>query len=252
MTSVAAPGAGVRELFDANARTYDRVNTMLSFGLDARWRRWAAARTVSAGVAGDVARVGGREAVHVLDAFAGTGLVGLEEAALGADVTLADVSPRMLEVAQARAVRRGLHVSAVDCDLTGSLAEMPGAPFDAVSVGFGVRYLDDPVAVLARLCTVVRPGGRLVLLEVVEPEPSPLSRLGSFYFFHVVPAVASALTGHPELYRRLAETTHAIGDPPRFVDLAVRAGFCVEEVRLMGLGMIVGVVASKPTGPSPA
>lgn len=235
MTQAAAPQTGVRELFDANAETYDRVNTLLSFGLDERWRRWAASRAAA-----------GECTARVLDAFAGTGLVGLEAAALGADVTLADISSRMLDVARERASRRGLNVRTLDIDLTGSLADMPGAPFDAVTIGFGVRYLDDPVAVLEGLSAAMKPGGRLVLLDVVEPEPSLAARIGGFYFFHVVPLVARAITGQRELYERLGETTHAIGDPPRFAGLPAKAGFEVDEVCLMGLGMIVGVVATKP------
>ena len=226
---------GVRELFDANAPTYDRVNSIISLGLDARWRDWAARRAV------------GRPGARVLDAFAGTGLVGLRAAELGAQVTLADVSPRMLAVVERRAAERGLRVTTALADLDRGTPEVPGAPFDAVTVVFGLRYLDDPAATIGALSNLLANGGVLVAMDFVEPDGGLLSRLAAFYFFHVLPVIARTLAGRRELYDRLLQTTHAMGPASHMVALVEAAGLEAIEVRRMGFGLVLGVVGRPRT-----
>jgi demethylmenaquinone methyltransferase / 2-methoxy-6-polyprenyl-1,4-benzoquinol methylase len=222
-----------RELFDTNADTYDRVNTFISFGLDSRWRRWAAYEAVS----GPGARV--------LDAFAGTGLVGLRCAALGADVTLADVSPRMLEVASTRAAKAGVGLRIALTDLTAPDSRPPGAPFDAITMVFGARYVDDPARVIGGLSRLLSPDGRFVLVDFVEPDGSLLSRLAAVYFFGVLPRIASVLAGHRELYDRLVATTHDMGSAAHLISLAEDAGLEISETRTMGFGLVCGIVGRR-------
>jgi demethylmenaquinone methyltransferase/2-methoxy-6-polyprenyl-1,4-benzoquinol methylase len=229
-------GQGVRELFDANAETYDRVNSIVSFGLDRFWRRWVARKAVE----GDVVRA------RVLDAFAGTGLVGLETAALGALVTLADESPGMLSVAQRRARRRGLQVGFVMADLTSVSRRLPASPFDAITIAFGVRYLQDPATVIRGLSAILRPRGKVILLDFCEPRPGPVASVAAFYFFHVLPRIAGLLAGDRQLYDMLTATTRALGGPDSLPALAVEAGLEVVETRTMGFGLVVGVVARRP------
>ncbi len=109
--SAAGVGTAVGGLFDRSADRYDRINTAITFGQDRRWRRWAARSVVR------------RPGLRVLDACAGTGLVGLEAARLGARVTLADVSPGMLARARERAAARRLDVSICLVDLADPQAE---------------------------------------------------------------------------------------------------------------------------------
>ena len=225
--------AEVRELFDRNAATYDRVNTAISLGLDARWRGWAARRAVV------------RRGARVLDAFAGTGLVGLRAASLGAEVTLADESRGMLAIAEERARREGLDVRVVRTDLAAEPLAVPGAPFDAITMVFGARYLEDPVRVVGSLSRLLRDGGTLVLVDFVQPRPSVLSRLAGFYFFHVLPRLAGALAGHRELYDRLVTSTRAMGPPENLVRIALKAGLDVTETRAMGFGLVLGLVAQR-------
>jgi len=249
MSSEPSPGTDdVRVLFDANARTYDRVNSIISLGLDARWRDWVARRAIAETAAP------GRPA-RVLDAFAGTGLVGIRAAQLGAEVTLADFSPRMLAVAREHAASRGVRVHCVAEDLTGDPAtwgsELDG-PFDTVTMVFGVRYLDDPSAVIAGLATRLGERGRIVVMDFVDPQHGLLSRLAAVYFFHVLPRVASALAGHGELYDRLTATTHAIRGREELERVVGDAGLTVAETRVMGFGLVVGIVAhSEQPAPKP-
>lgn len=238
MTDTAHTSA--RELFDSNAETYDRVNTIMSLGIDARWRGWVVRHAVS--VPGE----------RVLDAFAGTGLVGLEAARRGAHVTLADVSPGMLAVATRRARKRGLHVDAVTIDLEAKPSDVPGAPFDAITMAFGARYLTEPVHVIRGLSMLLAGGGRFVLMDVVEPDDGIVSRLASLYFFRILPVIAGTLVGHRELYDRLTSSTHAMGRRERLLGLITAAGLEVTETAVMGGGLIVGVVARRAAGESEA
>lgn len=221
-----------RRLFDTNAGTYDRVNTVISLGLDARWRRWVARQAAE------------RPGARVLDAFAGTGRVGLEAAALGADVTLADASPGMLDVAIAEAKARGLTVRSALVDLTtGDLPFVPGS-FDAVTVSFGVRYLDRPTEVLRDLGRLLAPGGRLVVLEFTRPGRGLVSSAAGFYFFRVLPRLAGAVAGRRELYDYLTSSTMAVGHADDLVRIVQSAGFDVQSRRTFGFGLVTGLVGA--------
>ncbi len=221
-----------QKLFDDNASTYDRVNTIISLGLDARWRDWVARQAAT------------RPGARVLDAFAGTGLVGLRAASRGARVMLADISPGMLAVATHRASKRKLHVSCVTTDLTTDSVSVPGAPFDAITMVFGVRYLDDPSAVIRNLSGLLAEDGRFVVMEFVDPEGGFLSRIASFYFFRVLPRIAGALAGRRELYQRLTSTTRAIRGRESLERIVSDAGLTIAETRVMGFGLVVGIVAT--------
>jgi demethylmenaquinone methyltransferase/2-methoxy-6-polyprenyl-1,4-benzoquinol methylase len=227
-----SPG-DLRKLFDENARTYDRVNTVISLGLDSRWREWVARRAVE------------RPRVRVLDAFAGTGLVGLKAAALGAQVTLADISPGMLAVAADRARRLGLRIACVTTDLAGPTVSVPGAPFGAITMVFGVRYLSDPSAVMKRLSELLADGGAFVVMDFVEPNGGLISRLAGFYFFHILPYVAGLLAGRRELYRQLTATTRALHSRGHLEEIVRDAGLEIHEVGEMGFGLVVGIVGIK-------
>jgi len=217
-------------LFDANADTYDRVNSIVSLGLDARWRDWAARRAVV------------RFDARVLDAFAGTGRVGLRAAELGARVTLADISPGMLAVASRRAQEKGLRADTVVIDLTADPPCVDG-PFDALTVMWGLRYLADPAATLRRLAALVVPGGRVIVVDFVEPTGGLLTRMAAVYFFHVLPWIAGALAGRQRLYDELTTTTHAMGSREHLMFLMSEAGLEIVEQKAMGFGLVIGLTA---------
>lgn len=228
--------AQARRLFDDNARTYDPVNTVVSLGLDSRWHDWAARRAVTS------------SGVRVLDAFAGTGGVGLRAARLGGQVTLADVSPKMLDVAARRARDRGVSVRTVVADLTAGSPDV-GGPFDVMTLMWGLRYLSDPATTLRNLARLVAPGGRVVVVEFVEPDRGVVSRMAAWYFFRVLPRIASALAGRGQLYRELTATTHAMGTRENLLGVVRAAGLDVVERRVMGFGLVLGLVAVVPATP---
>ena len=240
MAGVGLPVAAFRP--DPNR--YDRINTAITFGQDRRWRRWAARSVVR------------RPGLRVLDACAGTGLVGLEAARLGARVTLADVRPGMLARACRRAAGR-LDVSTCLVDLAGppaaaDLANPSAAArlgdFDGVTLAFGLRYFDDPVAVMRRLAAALRPDGELVLLEAVLPDGGLVARGASLYFFHVAPRLALLLGGRRELYDRLTASVRALGTATNVAEVLAAAGFEVVRRRRFVGGLVIGVVARRTRG----
>jgi demethylmenaquinone methyltransferase/2-methoxy-6-polyprenyl-1,4-benzoquinol methylase len=225
----ATTSESARALFDANAGTYDRVNSIITFGLDRRWRRWAA-----------------RRAPRILDAFAGSGLISCEWAARGAEVTAADISPRMLALARERTAAAGLRLAAVEVDLAGP--DRPAPPwlphtFAAVTLGFGLRYVAEPAAVLRDLVTTLAPGGAIVLLEAVRPPAGLIGAVAAFYFFSVAPRLATRLAGRGELYARLTESVREIGSAADLRRIVESAGLTVVETRRFAAGLVVGIVA---------
>ena len=119
-----------------------------------------------------------------------------------------------------------------------------------MTVVFGVRYLDDPASVLARLARLLGPGGRVVVVDFVGPGPSVLSRAAWFYFSRILPGLAGALAHRRELYDRLLDTTRDMGgrDGPALA-IVREAGLEPDLERPMGFGLVLGVEAVQaPSG----
>ena len=170
-----APEA-VRSMFDRIAPVYDAMNRVMTAGLDLRWRRLAAS---------EVVRPGDR----VLDAACGTGDLALADHRAGAlEVTGLDFSPRMLERARRKAP--GLRF------VEGDLLALPFADgsFDAATVGFGVRNVSDLELALRELRRVLRPGGRLAILEITRPR-GLLRPFFTLWFDRLVPLLGRLLPG---------------------------------------------------------
>jgi len=163
-------------MFDRIAPVYDTMNRVMTAGLDGRWRRLTAETAV---------RPGNR----VLDAACGTGDLAIADRRAGAaHVTGLDFSEQML----ARARRKAADVEWVQGDLLALPFE--DGSFDAATVGFGVRNVDDLSLALRELRRVLRPGGRLAILEITQPR-GPLKPFFSLWFDRVVPLLGKALPG---------------------------------------------------------
>src|SRR5215475_3579750 len=184
------PADSVRAMFDRIAGVYDVMNTVMTAGLHHRWRERAV----------DLARVG--PASRALDVASGTGDLAIELARRGTDVIGSDFSEKML--AKARAKAPGLRWEQAD-----ALAlPYPDDAFDAATVGFGARNFSDLERGLREMVRVVRPGGRVVVLEITTPERPPLSTFFNLWFDRAVPALgriagdASAYTYLPSSVKR--------------------------------------------------
>jgi len=208
----------VRGMFDRIARIYDPLNTAMSAGLHHSWRERAADRAELA--PGDTA----------LDACCGTGDLALALARRvgpGGTVTGSDFSERMLELARGKAARRG--VAGVRFEW-GDALDLPyeDATFDAVTVGFGVRNFADVERGVTELARVLRPGGRLVILEITQPRRPPLSTFFALWFDRIVP-VLGTLAGDREAYSYLPQSVKRFPAPEGLAAIMDRAG--LERIR---------------------
>jgi demethylmenaquinone methyltransferase/2-methoxy-6-polyprenyl-1,4-benzoquinol methylase len=207
-------------MFDRIAPVYDAMNRVMTAGLDVRWRRLAAASAV-------------RPGDRVLDAACGTGDLALAAVDAGArEVVGVDFSPRMLE----RARRKSTAVEWVQ----GDLLQLPftEGSFDAATVGFGIRNVEDLEGGLRELRRVLRPGGRLVVLEITRPR-GPLRPFFTLWFDRVVPLLGRVLPGG-RAYAYLPASVRRFPVAEELADLLGRSGFADVGFRLLG-GSIVAL-----------
>ena len=202
-----APDA-VRSMFDRISPVYDAMNRTMTMGLDQRWRRATVAAVVQPGD-------------RVLDACCGTGDLAVAALQAGATVTGLDFSERMLE----RARRKSDEIDWVQ----GDAEKLPfeDASFDAATVGFGVRNLADLERGLTELRRVLRPGGRVAILEITRPSGllAPFYRL---WFDGFVPLLGKVLPGG-SAYTYLPASVRRFPGPDQLAGLLRGAGF--EDVR---------------------
>jgi demethylmenaquinone methyltransferase/2-methoxy-6-polyprenyl-1,4-benzoquinol methylase len=211
------PAEGVRAMFDRIAPVYDAMNRTMTAGLDRRWRRKTADAVVRPGDA-------------VLDACCGTGDLAIACARAGGRVTGLDFSERMLE----RARRKAPELDWV----SGDLLALPfaDASFDAGTVGFGVRNVDDLERALAELRRVLRGGGRLGILEITRPH-GILAPFYRFWFDAVVPLLGKLLPGG-SAYTYLPASVRRFPGPEELAQLIGRAGFADVRFRTFAGGIV--------------
>jgi len=211
-----APDA-VRTMFDRISPVYDAMNRTMTLGLDQRWRRATAEAAV-------------RPGDRVLDACCGTGDLAVAAKAAGGRVIGLDFSARMLE----RARGKSGEIEWVQ----GDALELPfgNATFDAATVGFGARNLDDLERGLAELRRVVRPGGRLAILEITRPRGvlAPFYRL---WFDQLVPLLGRVLPGG-SAYTYLPASVRRFPGPEELAELLRSAGFENVRWRLFAGGIV--------------
>jgi demethylmenaquinone methyltransferase/2-methoxy-6-polyprenyl-1,4-benzoquinol methylase len=200
-------------MFDRVASHYDTLNSVMTAGLHHRWRERAADRAELA--PGDSA----------LDVCCGTGDLALELAqrvAPGGHVIGCDFSEPMLDLARDKARERDTNGVRFEWADALSLPYDAGR-FDAVTVGFGVRNLANLERGLGEMRRVLRPGGRLVVLEITQPTRPPLSTFFSLWFDRIVPMLG-ALSEESEAYSYLPESVRSFPGPQRLGELMDRAG----------------------------
>jgi demethylmenaquinone methyltransferase/2-methoxy-6-polyprenyl-1,4-benzoquinol methylase len=207
-------------MFDRIAPVYDVMNRVMTAGLDVRWRRLAAEAAV-------------RKGDRVLDAACGTGDLAIADLKAGAGrVTGLDFSEKMLERARAK------HAS-IEW-LRGDMLALPFADetFDAATVGFGVRNVENLELGLSELRRVLRPAGRLAILEITQPRGA-LRPFYSLWFDRVVPLLGKVLPGG-DAYTYLPASVKRFPTAERLAELLREAGFGEVRFTLMG-GSIVAL-----------
>ena len=184
----------VRAMFDRIPGPYDLMNSVMTAGLHHRWRERAA----------DLAALSPGD--RALDVATGTGDLAIELASRGATVVGSDFSEGMLDVARRKS-------PALQWEQGNALAlPYPDASFDASTVGFGARNFSDLAQGMREMARVVRPGGRVVVLEITTPQKPPLSTFFSLWFDRIVPLLGK-LADEPEAYTYLPSSVKRFPAP---------------------------------------
>ena len=198
--------ADVAAMFDGVAKRYDLFNTVLSLGQVYRWRRAA------------VAAVAPRPGQRILDLAAGTGTSSAALAEHGAFVVASDISLGMLQ--QGRLQQPDLDFVAGDA----LSLPFPDDTFDAVTISYGLRNVEDTRAALTEMLRVTRPGGRVVIAEFSTPTWSPFRHVYNNYLVAALPRIAK-LSSNPVAYGYLAESILSWPDQRGLADLMGDAGW---------------------------
>jgi demethylmenaquinone methyltransferase/2-methoxy-6-polyprenyl-1,4-benzoquinol methylase len=218
--------ARVAGVFSSVAARYDLMNDLMSGGLHRVWKAFT------------VALAGVREGDRVLDVAAGSGDLALQfakRAGTSGEVWLTDINRAMLSVGRDRLLDRGLLFPAVQCDA--ERLPFPSDYFDCVSVAFGLRNMTRKGAALAEMQRVLRPGGRLLVLEFSRVW-RPLAKVYDWYSFRVLPWLGRKVAGDEAAYRYLAESIRMHPDQENLKSMMEQAGLADVEYFNLSAGVV--------------
>jgi demethylmenaquinone methyltransferase/2-methoxy-6-polyprenyl-1,4-benzoquinol methylase len=216
----------VRRVFDSVAERYDVMNDLMSLGLHRAWKAFAVS----------VARP--RAGERVLDVAAGSGDLAAalsRKTQPGGEVWITDINHRMLERGRDRLLDEGMAAPAVQCDA--ERLPFPSGYFDCVTVGFGLRNMTRKEAALAEMARVLKPGGRLMVLEFSKVW-KPLGRAYDLYSFKVLPWLGDKVAGDADAYRYLAESIRQHPDQATLAAMLRDAGLSKVEVFNLAAGVV--------------
>lgn len=204
----------VARMFDSISGNYDFLNHFLSLGIDIRWRKKA------------VKLLEAEKPKMILDVATGTGDFAIQTLSLNPDKVIGiDISEGMLEVGRKKMMDRGYDAQ-IEL-LSGDSENLPFEQnkFDAVIVAFGVRNFENLEKGLAEMHRVLKPGGRMVVLEFSKPRMFPFKQLYNFYFTFILPKIGKLISKDPAAYTYLPESVQAFPDGDNFLGILNRLGF---------------------------
>jgi demethylmenaquinone methyltransferase/2-methoxy-6-polyprenyl-1,4-benzoquinol methylase len=216
----------VGAVFDRVAERYDLMNDLMSLGLHRLWKAFA------------VSTVRPRPGERMLDVASGSGDLAralARRVSPGGEVWLTDINRSMLEHGRDRMLDAGLVAPAVQCDAEG--LPFPPGHFDCVTVAFGLRNMTHKDRALAEMTRVLKPGGRLVVLEFSKVW-KPLERAYDAYSFRVLPWLGQRVVGDAAAYRYLAESIRMHPDQQTLAGMLAEAGLSRVEVFNLAAGVV--------------
>ena len=229
----------IQQMFDGIAPDYDRLNHLMSLGVDRSWRRRALREIV----------VPGRSR-EILDIACGTGDFSIAIARKlpsGGRVTGLDLSEGMLAVMRRKVEKAGL-ARTISC-MQGDSETMPFADgsFDVATIAFGIRNFEHREAALQEILRVLRPGGRLVILELSVPENKLLRWCYNLYFMHFVPWIGGLISGDKAAYKYLPASVQQFPGRREWTATMVRCGYTQVRHKAFTFGLCRMYVGEKKT-----
>ena len=222
-------------MFDAIAPKYDLLNHVLSGGLDRRWRARA------------IRELGLPPGARVLDLCTGTADLALAAVQNGGNVTVVgvDFAGQMLRLARAKIAALGLgrRIRLVRGD--GTRIPLSAQSCDAATIGFGIRNVVEPSRALAEIARVLRPGGRLAILEFGQPRLPGLRTLYSWYFRYLLPLVGRTVSKHQSAYSYLPASVGTFPSPAEFSAILAATGFSQVRAVPLSLGIVYLYIAER-------
>ncbi len=216
---------GIRELFDDIAVKYDRFNHISSFGADRSWRRKAVREIADT-----------KTPIRVLDVATGTAdfaIAVTRKAAAGTQVTGIDLSEGMLEVGRAKCQGLPIELEVGDAENL----RFEDETFDRVCVAFGVRNFENLMQGLREMRRVLKPGGKLVILELSYPKNRLIFSFYKFYSLKVLPKIGAGMTGNTGAFTYLPDSILKFPLPEKFIPMLREAGFSTVRARQFMFGV---------------
>jgi len=217
----------VATMFNNISKTYDFLNHFLSLGIDIIWRKKA------------IGELKQDKPQLILDVATGTGDFAFEALQIlkPERITGVDISSGMLEIAAEKIKKRGLG-DKFEVKLGDSEKLLfNDNSFDAVTVAYGVRNFENLEKGLSDMLRVLKPGGKVVVLEFSKPKSFPIKQLYSFYFHYVTPAIGKIFSKDNSAYKYLPESVEAFPDGKRFTDLMEKVGYRNTKNRPLAFGI---------------
>lgn len=226
--------AQVAEMFDGIAPKYDFLNHTLSMGIDRGWRRKA------------IASLKVCNPKTILDVATGTGdLALLATRETSAQITGVDISEGMMDVARKKVAAGNLSGKISFQQGDSAALSFADNAFDAVMCAYGVRNFEHLEKGLSEMCRVMRPGGRLAILEFSKPTMPVVKQVFGFYFKHILPRLGNLISNHGRAYSYLNESAVAFPEGENFRKILERCGFQGVEVRPLTFGITTLYTATK-------
>lgn len=226
----------VSTMFNRIAPYYDLLNRLLSLGIDTRWRKRA------------IRELAADRPALVLDVATGTADVALETAGRlrPEKIIGVDISAEMLEIGRRKIKKRGLDTVIELQEGDSENLPFPNNTFDAITVAFGVRNFENLEMGLAEMLRVLKPEGKLVVLEFSQPSSFPFKQVFHAYFRHILPLIGRVTSRDPRAYRYLYESVQAFPNGGDFIDILTKTGYKSNQCIPLTFGICSIYTGQKP------